>query len=71
MSAESLLLRHQHFDFFVASPSGADLKTLRDLMQDGKVRPVIDGIYPLSRMPEAMAHLETGHARGKVVIAVE
>lgn len=62
---------NQHFDFFVASPSGADLKTLRDLMQDGKVRPVIDGIYPLSRMPEAMAHLETGHARGKVVIAVE
>ena len=61
----------QQFVFLFASPNGADLKTLRELIQDGKVRPVIDGTYPLSRMSEAMAHLETGHARGKVVIAVE
>ncbi len=68
----SLLSRvvSQQFVFFVASPNAADLKTLRDLVQEGKVRPVIDGIYPLSRMAEAMAHLETGHARGKVVIAM-
>jgi NADPH:quinone reductase-like Zn-dependent oxidoreductase len=64
-------LTSQRFVFFVASPNAADLNTLRDLIQEGKVRPVIDEVYPLSRMSEAMAHLETGHARGKVVIAVE
>jgi NADPH:quinone reductase-like Zn-dependent oxidoreductase len=47
-----------------------DLGTLRDLMRDGKVTPVVDRTYPLSQVPEAMRYLEAGHARGKVVIAV-
>ena len=40
-------------------------------MQAGKVKPVIDRTYPLSQVPEAIRYLEAGHARGKVVIAVE
>jgi NADPH:quinone reductase-like Zn-dependent oxidoreductase len=44
---------------------------LADLMQSGKVTPVIDRTYKLSDVPEALRYLEQGHARGKVVIAVE
>jgi NADPH:quinone reductase-like Zn-dependent oxidoreductase len=47
-----------------------DLATLRDLMEAGKVKPVIDRRYGLSEVPEAMRYLEEGHARGKVIIAV-
>jgi NADPH:quinone reductase-like Zn-dependent oxidoreductase len=39
-------------------------------MQSGKVTPVIDRTYPLSQIREAMAYLEAGHARGKVIITV-
>jgi NADPH:quinone reductase-like Zn-dependent oxidoreductase len=48
-----------------------DLTVLRDLMQAGKVTPVIDRRYKLSEVPAAMAYLEEGHARGKVVINVD
>jgi len=44
---------------------------LADLMQSGKVTPVIDRTYKLSDVPEALRYLEQGHARGKIVIAVE
>ncbi len=48
-----------------------DLKLLSDLMQAGKITPVIDRTYKLSETAEAMRYFETGHARGKVVITVE
>jgi len=47
-----------------------DLGVLRDLMQAGKVIPVIDRTYTLSQVPEAIRYLEGGHARGKIVITV-
>jgi NADPH:quinone reductase-like Zn-dependent oxidoreductase len=47
-----------------------DLTTLADLMQSGKVTPVIDRTYPLSQIADAIRYLEQGHARGKVVITV-
>jgi NADPH:quinone reductase-like Zn-dependent oxidoreductase len=48
-----------------------DLKLLSDLMQTGKVTPVIDRTYKLSETAEAMRYFEQGHARGKVVITME
>jgi len=48
----------------------ADLLALTQLIQAGKVTPVIDGTYPLSRTAEAMSHVAEGHARGTVVITV-
>jgi NADPH:quinone reductase-like Zn-dependent oxidoreductase len=48
-----------------------DLKLLSDLMQTGKLTPVIDRTYKLSETAEAMRYFEEGHARGKVVITVE
>lgn len=47
-----------------------DLEVLKELVEAGKVTPVIHKTYPLSQVPEAMRHLEEGHARGKIVITV-
>ena len=47
-----------------------DMLVLKELVESGKVTPVIDRTYPLSEVPEAMRYLEEGHARGKVVITV-
>jgi NADPH:quinone reductase-like Zn-dependent oxidoreductase len=54
----------------IAKPSREDLEFLRQLIEAGSVRPVIDRTYPLSEAPEAIRYLETGRARGKVVISV-
>lgn len=51
--------------------SKEDLTVISELMEAGKVTPVIDRLYELSGVPEAIEYLEEGHARGKVVIAVE
>jgi NADPH:quinone reductase-like Zn-dependent oxidoreductase len=51
-------------------PNAEDLGYLRDLIEAGKVKPVIDRTYPLSETPEAFRYLEEEHARGKVVITV-
>lgn len=56
---------------FTAKSSQKDLTILGELMATGKVTPVIDRRYALSEVPEAIRHLEEGHARGKVVITVE
>jgi NADPH:quinone reductase-like Zn-dependent oxidoreductase len=47
-----------------------DMRMLRDLVADGVVVPVIDRTFPLSETAEAITHLETGHARGKVIVTV-
>ena len=56
---------------FVAKPNQKDLVFLSELLEAGKVVPVIDRRYPLSEVAEAIRYLEEGHARGKVVITVE
>ena len=61
----------QKFGTFLAQLNQKDLKTLGDLMQSGKMTPVIDKKYTLSEVPDALKYLEQGHARGKVVITVE
>ena len=55
---------------FLAKRSHEDLVFLKDLLETGKVTPVIDRRHPLSDVPEAIRYLEEGHARGKVVITV-
>jgi NADPH:quinone reductase-like Zn-dependent oxidoreductase len=61
----------QKFISYIAQFNKQDMTILADLMQSGKVTPVIDRTYKLSDVPEALRYLEQGHARGKVVIAVE
>jgi len=47
-----------------------DLIILHDLLKTKKMVPVIDRQYSLSEVPEAIRHLEEGHARGKIVITL-
>ncbi len=47
-----------------------DLIVLRDLLETGQITPVIDRVYPLRDVPDAIRYLEEGHARGKVVITM-
>ncbi len=61
----------QEMGTFLAELNQKDLTALADLMQSGKVTPVIDKRYKLSELPQAIEYLEQGHARGKVIIAVE
>ncbi len=51
-------------------PNQKDLLFLKELLESGKIRPVIDRRYPLSEVPEAIRYIETGHAKGKVVISL-
>jgi NADPH:quinone reductase-like Zn-dependent oxidoreductase len=55
----------------LAKGNKEDLTILRELMEAGKVTPVIDRRYRLSEVPEAIRYLEEGHARGKIVITLE
>jgi NADPH:quinone reductase-like Zn-dependent oxidoreductase len=61
----------QEMGMMMADPSQKDLTVLGDMMQSGKVKAIIDRTYKLSEVPAAIAYLEQGHARGKVVITLE
>ena len=54
----------------LARRSKEDLIIMHELMEAGKMIPVIDKRYSLSEVPEAIRYLEEGHARGKVVISL-
>jgi NADPH:quinone reductase-like Zn-dependent oxidoreductase len=60
----------QKLGTFVNKENHEDLLVLKELIESGKVTPVIDRTYPLAEVPEAMRYLEGGHAKGKVLIIV-
>ena len=61
----------QKMSMMMAQGNKDDLTILADLMQSGKVKPVIDRTYKLNEVPQAIAYVETGRARGKVIINTE
>jgi NADPH:quinone reductase-like Zn-dependent oxidoreductase len=61
----------QNFVLLLAQLNKEDLTVLRDFMQAGKVKPVIDRQFRLSEVPAAIRYSEEGHARGKIVIDLE
>ena len=61
----------QKMGMMMADMNHKDLSELADLMQSGKIKPVIDRTYKLSEVPDAVRYVEEGHARGKVVITME
>ena len=54
----------------IAKTNKEDLLVIKELLETGKVVPVIDKTYPLSETAEAVRYLETLHARGKVIITI-
>jgi NADPH:quinone reductase-like Zn-dependent oxidoreductase len=55
---------------YTMSPNRQDLLFLKELLEAGKIKPVIDRRYPLSELPEAFRYFENEHAQGKVVVTV-
>jgi NADPH:quinone reductase-like Zn-dependent oxidoreductase len=54
----------------LAKPNQKDLLVAKELLEAGKIKPVIDKCYPLTQTADAIRYLEQGHARGKVIIQV-
>lgn len=63
-------LVRQNLRRYLSIPNHEDLLVLKNLAESEKLRPVIDRTYPLHKVPAALAYIEGGHARGKVVITV-
>lgn len=61
----------QKFQFLIANINRDDLATFGELIKAGKVTPVIDRRYPLTQTADAIAYVEEGHARAKVIISVQ
>ncbi len=65
----SVFVRQQGGSFF-GEPNNEGLVALKELIESGKVTPVIDRTYPFNEVPEAFRYFNEGHAQGKVVITV-
>jgi NADPH:quinone reductase-like Zn-dependent oxidoreductase len=62
--------RKVSYDFLFMHPDGAQLEKIAALIDAGKLRPVIDRIYPFTETNVAIAHVQSGRAKGKVVVKV-
>ncbi len=62
--------RGQRLTTFVSKQRQADLEALSRFIEAGQVAPIIGRTYPLAEVPDAMRHLEAGHARGKIAITI-
>jgi NADPH:quinone reductase-like Zn-dependent oxidoreductase len=65
------ILMHKQKRPYIAIPKNKQLVDMRELVETGKIKPVIDQIYPLKKTPEAMEYVGKGHAKGKVVISMK
>ncbi|WP_061810561.1 NADP-dependent oxidoreductase [Rossellomorea vietnamensis] len=57
--------------FLFMKPSGEQLAEIKDFVEQGKIRPLVDRVYPLEKAQEAIQYVETGRAKGKVVLEVK
>jgi NADPH:quinone reductase-like Zn-dependent oxidoreductase len=51
-------------------PNGSHLDEIKTLVEDDKIKPIIDKVYPFSESIEAFTHLASGRAKGKIVIKI-
>jgi NADPH:quinone reductase-like Zn-dependent oxidoreductase len=61
---------HQKLGFFISKERSQDLEALRNLLETGAVRSIVDRTFPLDAVPEAIRYLREGRSHGKVVITV-
>lgn len=66
----SRFVREHRIVILMAEPSSGNLATLRELIENGKVTPIIDRTFPLSQTAEAIRYMEVEHARAKIAITV-
>jgi alcohol dehydrogenase len=63
--------RHAQYSFLFMRASGRQLTEITSLIDDGIIRPVVDRVFPFASTKEAMAYVEAGRAKGKVVVSVK
>lgn len=63
--------RQVHYAFLFMRADGAQLRQITALLEDGIIKPVIDRVFPFHAVNEALAYIETGHAKGKVVVQLK
>ena len=63
--------RQVHYSFLFMRASGDQLSEITSLIDDGIIRPVVDRVFPFTSAKEAMAYVETGRAKGKVVVSLK
>jgi alcohol dehydrogenase len=59
------------YRYLFMHPSGAELAELGQLIEDKKLEPIVDRVFPFAEIAEAFAYLESGHAKGKVVVQMD
>ena len=59
------------YRFLFMHPSGPELAELAALIEAGRLSPVVDRVFPFAEMSEAMAYLESGRAKGKVIVRMD
>jgi NADPH:quinone reductase-like Zn-dependent oxidoreductase len=63
--------REVRYSFLFVHPDGGQLAAIGELLEAGKIRPVIDQVFPFGQAKEALAYLEKGRAKGKVVVRMK
>jgi len=57
--------------FFICKPNRADLALVRELIESGKIRPVVDHVYPLDEIADGLEEMGEGHVQGKLAVRVD
>ena len=63
--------RGAEYSFLFVHPDGSQLTEIGELLEVGSIRPVIDKVFPFDQAKEALAYLEKGRAKGKVVVQMK
>ena len=58
------------YKFIFMHPNGAHLNEIKSMIEDEKIKPIIDKVYPFSESIEAFTHLASGRAKGKIVVKI-
>ena len=66
-----MMTNNKRFKTGTADESATAMDLIREWVEEGKIKPVIDTVYPLSETAEAHHHYETGRSKGRVVISIE
>ena len=62
--------KNAEYKFIFMHPNGEHLNEIKSLVEDGKIKPIIDKVYPFAESVQAFTHLATGRAKGKIVIKI-
>ena len=62
--------RGVEYSFLLVDPKGSQLAEIGEILKTGRIRPVIDTVFPFDQAKEALAYLEKGRAKGKVVVTM-